>query len=705
MPAKSKRQARRPQPEMRLRVPLDRILVYALAFVLFAIPLFIWPGITEYGYGKTMFALIAVSLLSILWGLAAWQRREWHLRVPWITFPFLGFVAVTLLSLLTAINGRVVVQSLVLAVFFFQLALIIANVAREKRDVTLLLTSLVASAFLASLYGLLQHLGVMAGATDLTAGLSNVITTMGNRNYLGGFLGYLLLPSFILVLRPRARALRVAALGLIAFNFGTLMLVEQLAPIVGLIAAGLVIVLGLVIFRPIEPIRRNRGWLIGLLIVLTFTFLIEAPSGPLNSVVGLSQDEAGWVGRIWTQNSGRTRELDWWVGWEMLKARPVIGVGLGNYKLAFLPYKASFLSTPRGSAYVDLKIPRAGQAHNDYVQAVAELGGLGLLAMMAFFAMLAVSIWRRIRRSGNEADRLDLLLITGGLIVFLVHAVVSFPAHLASSAMVVVVFLGLIHAPAYGDACVRGVRMRKRAVAVSLGAVTIFGIVVSAFAVSDLAANALMGAGIQQLQIGDPSGARQILEKSIALDFAPRQTYYYLATAEVQMGEMEDALANYEKCFTRFVDENVYLVFADLAASANRLEEARVAVQFLLSTNPKRSIELKARYIEGMVAMRMRDYSGATRLLEKLASDAPDFELPLIALGNLQQAQGMPALARELYEQALDIVDGKLAAVEAQMAGRTQFTAQEYGELRSSATTLQSERSYILEQLAQLPAG
>ena len=156
------------------------------------------------------------------------------------------------------------------------------------------------------------------------------------------------------------------------------------------------------------------------------------------------------------------------------------------------------------------------------------------------------------------------------------------------------------------------------------------------------------------------------------------------------------------KCFTRFVDENVYLVYADLAANANRLEEARAAIQFLLSTNPKRSIELKARYIEGMLAMRLGDYAGAARLLEELASDAPDFELPLIALANLHQGLGAPALARGLYERALNLIDGKLAAAEAELAGRTQFTAQEYGELRSSVTTLQSERSYILEQLAQL---
>ena len=168
--AKKRTGKKKEQSKQRLqnRLSLERILVYAIAFTLFAIPLFIWPGLSEYGYAKSMVAVIAISILTILWGLAAWQKRGWSLRIPWIAFPFLGFVVASLLSLLGAINGRVVVQSLMLAVFFFQFAFIIANVIREKRDVTLLLFAILASAFLTSVYGLLQYLDVMPGALSAT---------------------------------------------------------------------------------------------------------------------------------------------------------------------------------------------------------------------------------------------------------------------------------------------------------------------------------------------------------------------------------------------------------------------------------------------------------------------------------------------------------------------------------------------------------
>ncbi|MCK5585215.1 hypothetical protein KAJ02_04010, partial [Candidatus Bipolaricaulota bacterium] len=206
----------------KLSAILDQALVYTVALLLLSIPLFILTTISEYGYGKTMFALVGISLLSILWAFNGWVKGSWRIRWPWITVPFLGFVVASLLSLLNAVNGRVVIQSLVLVVFFFQMLLIIANVIRERKDVQLLLFAMLLAGFLASLYGLLQYLGALPGPFGGT-GLSELISTLGNSNYLGGFLAYLLFPSVILVLTPRWRWVRILSSLMIAFCFGMAM--------------------------------------------------------------------------------------------------------------------------------------------------------------------------------------------------------------------------------------------------------------------------------------------------------------------------------------------------------------------------------------------------------------------------------------------------------------------------------------------------
>ncbi len=849
-----KRGKRKKQPAFATpSVPLDRVLFYAVLFLVFALPLFIWPGITEYGYGKTIVALIGVSVLAVLWGLSAWRKGTWSIRLPWITFPVLGFVAASLLSLLYATNGRVVVQSLVLIVFFLLLMLIIANAARDQRDVDLLLFALLASGFLVALYGMLQYLGVMRGPAG-TSGLNAVISTMGNRNYLGGFLAYLLFPAVVLVVRPRSRWVKLLSVFLIAFCFGMVLIVQQTGTVVALIVAAVAFLLGWLIFRPIEPIRRNRGWLLILIGALVVTFLVEAPSGPLNSVVGLSANDSepskdrlllnpgfesgtnhwgpngtlveaggsnssswwkierdgqnrgswqcdaeggrrmipiqpgqsfklggalisdgrttaqlrvllldadherirwivggrttstswkevetpftaprdaryvsiyllasgldGWAGfdevylepigaleawarQLWDRNAGKTRSWDWWIGWEMFKDHPMTGVGLGNYKLNFIPYKAEFLATPRGEAY-DFYIDRAAQAHNEYVQVLAELGILGVLAVAAFLVVLVVALWKR-TRSNDETNRLDLLLFSCGIVAFLAHGLVSFPAHLPASSLVLVVVGGLAFSRAYGDAALRSVKLVGWKLKGALAAVTVVGVIVSVVAVRDISANLLMSEGIEQAQLGNLHGAESLLERSLDLDFAPRQSYYHLAVVQIELGAYNEARANLERCFTRFVDETVYLNYAHLATNARQFELALETIDLLLATHPREEVAVRSRYLKAVITAQVGDRLEATGLFEQLIADAPRFEAAHIGLGLVYEARGMPNEARRALETALQVIDDKLADAQERLARQETITAEEYGRIRTEIDQLRQERDTVLEKLEGLP--
>lgn len=696
-----KRGKRKKQPAFATpSVPLDRVLFYAVLFLVFALPLFIWPGISEYGYGKTIVGLIGVSVLAVLWGLSAWQKGTWSIRLPWITFPVLGLVAASLLSLLYATNGRVVVQSLVLIVFFLLLMLLIANAARDQRDVNLLLFALLASGFLVALYGMLQYLGVMRGPAG-TNGLNAVISTMGNRNYLGGFLAYLLFPAVVLVVRPRSRWVKLSSILLIAFCFGMVLIVQQTGTLAALIVAAAAFLLGWLIFRPIEPTRRNRVWLLILIGALVVTFLVEAPSGPLNSVVGLSRSDSSWIARWWERNSGSVRSWDWWIGWEMFKDHPMTGVGLGNYKLNFIPYKAEFLATPRGEAY-DFYIDRAAQAHNEYVQVLAELGILGVLAAASLLAVLIVSFWKRMR-SNDETNRLDLLLFSCGIVGLLAHGLVSFPAHLPASSLVLVVVGGLAFSRVYGDSGLRSVKLVGWKLKGALAAVSVIGLIVSVVAVRDISANLLMSKGIEQAQLGNLHGAESLLERSLDLDFAPRQTYYHLAVVQIELGAYDEARATLERCFTRFVDETVYLNYANLTTNARQFDRALEAIDLLLATHPREEVAVRSRYLKAVIVAQTGDRREATGLFEQLIADAPWFEAAHIGLGLVYEARGMPDEARRAFETALRTIDDKLADAQGHLARQETITAEAYGSLRTEIERLRQERDTVLERLEGLP--
>ena len=197
--------------------------------------------------------------------------------------------------------------------------------------------------------------------------------------------------------------------------------------------------------------------------------------------------------------------------------------------------------------------------------------------------------------------------------------------------------------------------------------------------------------------------ARELLERSIVLDFAPRQTYYYLGSVLVQLEKKEEALAAFEKCFTRFVDENVFAIYIELALQMKETEKARQAAEFLLSTNPPSPIWQQTRYQMANVATQLGDYNGAIRLLEELIDDAPSYEPAYVGLANLYGGLGFDSLAIDTYERALTLIDRRITQA-TRWIDRLEGvgSAQEISSATQSRQALLRSKAFVLEQLETL---
>jgi tetratricopeptide (TPR) repeat protein len=235
-------------------------------------------------------------------------------------------------------------------------------------------------------------------------------------------------------------------------------------------------------------------------------------------------------------------------------------------------------------------------------------------------------------------------------------------------------------------------------------ATALVGIVVSVVAARDLHANILMNEGIEQLQLTNYRTAIPLLEESIHYDFAPRQTYYYLAVAQTQIGDYDEAQANLEKCFTRFVDEAVYLNYANLTANLGRYGLSSDALDTLLASHPPQAIEIQARYVKAMVVSQQNDPLTGTTMLLEIIEDDPDFTSAYLGLGLLYQARGLPDRAREYYTEALERIADQLAEIEARLSAGGRMTADDFGQLQSTKSRLQQERNSVLERLDALPS-
>jgi O-antigen ligase len=96
----------------------------------------------------------------------------------------------------------------------------------------------------------------------------------------------------------------------------------------------------------------------------------------------------------------KSRLLYWAAALEMLRARPLGGVGAGNYEASFPDARAAFAARHPDSLLVDIneQFQNVG-AHNEYLQMLAELGVVGLTLFIIFAAGLVFAAWRAIRRA------------------------------------------------------------------------------------------------------------------------------------------------------------------------------------------------------------------------------------------------------------------------------------------------------------------
>ncbi len=116
---------------------------------------------------------------------------------------------------------------------------------------------------------------------------------------------------------------------------------------------------------------------------------------------------------------------------------PWLGKGAGQFVIQFPRYKTEkhwerFNLLPPVITQWKL-IPK--QAHNEYLQALLELGVVGLLLFVAFWLMTGVAVVRRLRRLRRDSSFYLVLGAASGLAGVLANSLLTFPLQTVTSAM------------------------------------------------------------------------------------------------------------------------------------------------------------------------------------------------------------------------------------------------------------------------------
>lgn len=161
--------------------------------------------------------------------------------------------------------------------------------------------------------------------------------------------------------------------------------------------------------------------------------LLVGSEGLVANFAQIEQDTNQEFSGSATYDLFRRRDI-WAASWQLVKAHPLTGVGLGAFQFAYTRVDPS-----SGSQRVE-------QAHNDYLQVLADTGVIGGLLTLSFIVLLFV----RGFQSLNTRDKRRRALVLGalaGCFAIAVHSFVDFNLQVTANAQLFLALCALATTP------------------------------------------------------------------------------------------------------------------------------------------------------------------------------------------------------------------------------------------------------------------
>lgn len=440
---------------------LDRVVFYGLITL---IALTAIPYGTVHAWAFAAFECL-VFLLTLLWVIHGLLSGSWRVGNTRLLLPIVALVVLAALQSVawwqTEMAGNKVEYSLSADpfeswVFVFRVsalilsALLLIRFTTSRKRLTVLIHTIIAVAVISALFGIarqaMQHSpGFVLSRLRPAVGYGQFI----NKNHFA-FLMEMAMGLVVGVALMRGRGRERIPLYLAA------LLAMWAALVLSVSRGGLMAMTAQIVFAALLLVNSRRvrktaaeesqsdrfAWTRSLAVkgIMVAAFLGIIAIGVVwlagDQLVGGVESAAAemtTIDRTELHEGSRRRDI-WQASWQMFKAHPLVGAGLGGYWAEFPTYhQASGVTTPQ-------------QAHNDYLELLSSAGILGA-ALFVWFAVALVKQVRQSVRTHEGFQRAATLGAIVGLAGVGVHSIVDFGLHITVNALVFVALLAIISLP------------------------------------------------------------------------------------------------------------------------------------------------------------------------------------------------------------------------------------------------------------------
>ncbi len=381
-----------------------------LCLLAFAVP---FGSIREWQLGPVNVGLteLLVLMLAVSWAAKMMSQRRLVIPQPPLLVPLIVLLAAFSLSTLAASSLVLSAKELVKWLEVLAIYLFIAGEV-DRRWGTWVVLSLVAAASIEALFGAYQFLRRVGPEGFVLFGrFMRSYGHFAQPNPFAGYLGLVVPLAYALGLRPldnwvgaavRARGrLREMLFRILGMSVSWASFAIMSAAIIMSWSRGAWIGVGAALL--VVTVVRSRRALTTLLVAAVLIAYAIAAGGARYVPGSLAERFAGLLPYVSGVDVTRVdindanwavieRTAHWLAAVGMFADHPWLGVGIGNYSVAYADYALGRWRDP------------LGHAHNYYLNVAAEAGLCGLVAYLALFAAAIAHAWRAFRRSAAQSE-------------------------------------------------------------------------------------------------------------------------------------------------------------------------------------------------------------------------------------------------------------------------------------------------------------
>ena len=361
-----------------------------------------------------------LSILNLLCGFYLFvQRKNFHERFVTVLSSFtsvfyMGFVLWAALSYFYAINPTEVLVNIArhfnTLFMFLHLGILLYNIKDKNRLLSLAIMAILSI----EVYAVLEQALQMYKAGGIVGGQLKGVTA--NRNITAFSIAIKIPYVLYLIIKSPKLWVKMSYAFLILLSLFSLSMIQSRASFVAAALIGVLLLFWTAFnyfkSRSIRDFSPNLFYLIPLILALSLNQLLISDKGAdaLSRAATIS---------INTQDGSINQRLRYYEDvLTHISKNPILGVGIGNWKLASINYEKEDIN-----GYV---VPY--HAHSDFIQLGAELGFVGFLLYLGVFLFAAYFAFVILFKSDLEADNkwFVFLLITA-LGVYFIDANLNFP--------------------------------------------------------------------------------------------------------------------------------------------------------------------------------------------------------------------------------------------------------------------------------------